>query len=464
MTNTPAPKGDAFAPISFPLRPLPPRGRERAARDKYKSVLTRNGVTPRGRNGERNEHGQPPGERTIGETGVAGAAPAGAGVATGSLPEHRALLAAGRDYLALTKPRIIGLLLVTTVATMFVADPSGPGLATILWTVLGGYLAAGAPARSTTISSATVTRAWTAPAAGPWWRAASIPATGSASGSSSGWRRRSSWPNGERLAAALALAGFLGYVVVYTRVAEAADPAEHRHRRRRRRRAAARRLGSRHRRPELGRALSVRDRLPVDPAPLLGARPADQGRLRARADPDAARSPAARPPPGARSSSTAWRWLPSPSCPTSRASSTASIWPPRWLLGGGFLALAVRLWLRPSPSGGGRRSPRLAGLPGAPLLRDGGGPSRRPLRSRIYTDCEWSWSGRFSIPHWSGSPVSHTSLGACFAPDPTSSSKPPGRTSRPAALAPRPAPRPPRRGPHAPGDRIAARRDAQRIG
>jgi protoheme IX farnesyltransferase len=48
-----------------------------------------------------------------------------------------------RDYLALTKPRIIALLLITTVATMFVADPSGPALGTILWTMLGGYLAAG---------------------------------------------------------------------------------------------------------------------------------------------------------------------------------------------------------------------------------------------------------------------------------------------------------------------------------
>lgn len=48
-----------------------------------------------------------------------------------------------RDYIALTKPRIISLLLVTTVATMFVADPSGPTLAIILWTCLGGYLAAG---------------------------------------------------------------------------------------------------------------------------------------------------------------------------------------------------------------------------------------------------------------------------------------------------------------------------------
>ena len=48
-----------------------------------------------------------------------------------------------RDYLALTKPRIIALLLVTTVATMLVADPAGPGLATVIWTMIGGYLAAG---------------------------------------------------------------------------------------------------------------------------------------------------------------------------------------------------------------------------------------------------------------------------------------------------------------------------------
>ena len=47
------------------------------------------------------------------------------------------------DYLALTKPRIISLLLWTTVATMFVARPSGLALSTVLWTCLGGYLAAG---------------------------------------------------------------------------------------------------------------------------------------------------------------------------------------------------------------------------------------------------------------------------------------------------------------------------------
>jgi heme o synthase len=53
------------------------------------------------------------------------------------------VLAHVRDYISLTKPRIISLLLLTTVATMFVADPSGPPLDIILWTMLGGYLAAG---------------------------------------------------------------------------------------------------------------------------------------------------------------------------------------------------------------------------------------------------------------------------------------------------------------------------------
>jgi protoheme IX farnesyltransferase len=48
-----------------------------------------------------------------------------------------------RDYVALTKPRIIVLLLLTTVAAMLVAAPAGVSLPTIVWTMLGGYLAAG---------------------------------------------------------------------------------------------------------------------------------------------------------------------------------------------------------------------------------------------------------------------------------------------------------------------------------
>jgi protoheme IX farnesyltransferase len=46
------------------------------------------------------------------------------------------------DYVALTKPRVISLLLVTTLATMFVAN-SSPGIGVILATMIGGYLAAG---------------------------------------------------------------------------------------------------------------------------------------------------------------------------------------------------------------------------------------------------------------------------------------------------------------------------------
>src|SRR5206468_4088827 len=83
----------------------------------------------------------------VGRGMVEGAAD-GAGVALPQavappLAMRRRAAAVLRDYLTLTKPRIIALLLVTTVATMFVADPAGPGLATILWTIVGGYLAAG---------------------------------------------------------------------------------------------------------------------------------------------------------------------------------------------------------------------------------------------------------------------------------------------------------------------------------
>src|SRR4051812_43366448 len=55
----------------------------------------------------------------------------------------RTAIGVANDYVTLTKPRIISLLLLTCVATMFVADPGGPAISTILWTCLGGYLAAG---------------------------------------------------------------------------------------------------------------------------------------------------------------------------------------------------------------------------------------------------------------------------------------------------------------------------------
>lgn len=48
-----------------------------------------------------------------------------------------------RDLVTLTKPRIISLLLVTTVCAMFAAQRGVPGGWVILWTVIGGYLSAG---------------------------------------------------------------------------------------------------------------------------------------------------------------------------------------------------------------------------------------------------------------------------------------------------------------------------------
>ncbi|MDX6646434.1 MAG: heme o synthase, partial [Miltoncostaeaceae bacterium] len=47
------------------------------------------------------------------------------------------------DYVRLTKPRIISLLLVTTVCAMLVAQEGMPDGWTLLWTTIGGYLAAG---------------------------------------------------------------------------------------------------------------------------------------------------------------------------------------------------------------------------------------------------------------------------------------------------------------------------------
>ena len=48
-----------------------------------------------------------------------------------------------RDLVTLTKPRIISLLLVTTVFPMFITDRGLPPLSLVLWVLLGGYLMAG---------------------------------------------------------------------------------------------------------------------------------------------------------------------------------------------------------------------------------------------------------------------------------------------------------------------------------
>lgn len=48
-----------------------------------------------------------------------------------------------RDLISLTKPRVISLLLVTTIAPMFLTDRGLPSLALVGWVLLAGYLMAG---------------------------------------------------------------------------------------------------------------------------------------------------------------------------------------------------------------------------------------------------------------------------------------------------------------------------------
>ena len=67
---------------------------------------------------------------------------AGAGTLA-ALPARRSWGTTIRAYVALTKPRIIELLLVTTVPTMFLAADGVPHLGLVLATLLGGTLAAG---------------------------------------------------------------------------------------------------------------------------------------------------------------------------------------------------------------------------------------------------------------------------------------------------------------------------------
>jgi protoheme IX farnesyltransferase len=122
-----------------------------------------------------------------------------------------------RDYLALTKPRIISLLLVTTVGAMFVADPSGPALGTILWTVLGGYLAAGGAGAINHYLERDRDARMARTCARPLVAGRIEPLHGLAFGIALGAVATVQLAiTVNPLAAALALAGLLGYVVVYT--------------------------------------------------------------------------------------------------------------------------------------------------------------------------------------------------------------------------------------------------------
>ncbi|WP_420802380.1 heme o synthase [Streptomyces taklimakanensis] len=80
------------------------------------------------------------------ESRPAGGGTAHARRAVGELdpsPAHRPLGARVKGFVALTKPRIIELLLITTIPVMFLAEQGVPDLWLVLATCIGGYLSAG---------------------------------------------------------------------------------------------------------------------------------------------------------------------------------------------------------------------------------------------------------------------------------------------------------------------------------
>jgi protoheme IX farnesyltransferase len=138
-----------------------------------------------------------------------------------SPPQSRAggrdlVIAVIRDYITLTKPRIISLLLVTTVTTMFVANPD-VALATILWTMLGGYLAAGGAGAINHYIDRDRDARMARTRSRPLVSGRIEPIHGLVFGTVLGVVSfLQLWTTVNLLAAALAMAGLLGYVFIYT--------------------------------------------------------------------------------------------------------------------------------------------------------------------------------------------------------------------------------------------------------
>ena len=144
----------------------------------------------------------------------------GAGVRDGSEAGNSLLadaIAVVLDYASLTKPRIISLLLLTTVATMFVADPAGPSLSVILWTMLGGYLAAGGAGAINHYLDRERDALMARTSGRPLVNGRIEPVNGLIFGIGLGLAAFGQlWITVNLLTAVLAMAGLLGYVLLYT--------------------------------------------------------------------------------------------------------------------------------------------------------------------------------------------------------------------------------------------------------
>ena len=226
---------------------------------------------------------------------------------------------------------------------MFVADPSGPALSTILWTMLGGYLAAGGAGAINHYVDRDRDARMARTRGRPLVAGRIEPLHGLVFGIALGALATVQLAlTVNVLSAALALAGLLGYVFVYTVWLKPLTPQNIVIGGAAGRGAAAGRLGGGDRRARARGAVPVRDRLPLDAAPLLGALAADQGRLRAHRGADAAggQGRAGDPPPDPRLHADPRRLH--PAAGRDRLPRRASTSPRRWCSAAAFTALAVR--------------------------------------------------------------------------------------------------------------------------
>ena len=152
-------------------------------------------------------------------TGTERAGRAAAGVSGGGVRQRL------RDYVTLTKPRIISLLLVTTVAPMMLAVRGWPNGWTVLWTVLGGYLMAGGANAINMYLDRDIDRKMARTALRPIPSGRMSPAHVLAFGVVLGTAAFALfWTRVNPLSALLALSGLLYYVFVYTRWLKRSSP------------------------------------------------------------------------------------------------------------------------------------------------------------------------------------------------------------------------------------------------
>jgi protoheme IX farnesyltransferase len=134
-----------------------------------------------------------------------------------SQPSPAAPPSLARDFVTLTKPRIISLLLVTTIAPMFITDRGMPPLDLVLWVAIGGYLMAGGANAINMWFDRDIDQVMTRTRTRPIASGRISPAVGLTFGISLGLAAFAIlWFMANPLTAWLALSGLLFYVFIYT--------------------------------------------------------------------------------------------------------------------------------------------------------------------------------------------------------------------------------------------------------